>query len=305
MEFLKMLQTLRNPVLDAILGAITMLGDETALMVAGLAILWCVNKHWGFQLMFAGLGGSAVNQLLKAIFLIPRPWVLDPSFTIVESAREAATGYSFPSGHTQTAAGVFGMLAVWAKQKWLKIALIVLVALVGFSRMYLGVHTPLDVGVSLVTGAMTVALMIATYRRAQESDKGALQLTAGLLLAAAVLVAYVYFAPKRAANDPEFDAHGIKSAWTILGTTAGIVAAWWYDRKRLNYDTKAVWWAQLGKLAVGFGLVMAVRLGLKPVLQLIFGDAAFNTGIRYFLMCVAGGILWPMTFKWWARLGRA
>lgn len=304
MELLKMLQTLRNPALDAILSVITRLGEETALMVAGMAILWCVSKKWGFRLMFAGLSGNVLNQLLKAIFLIPRPWILDPTFTIVESAREAATGYSFPSGHTQTAASVFGTLSVWAKQKWLKIACIAAVALVGFSRMYLGVHTPLDVSVSLFTGALTVAGMLWLMNLAESSAKGAAAFTAGMLAFAALLVGYVLLAPVREANIPEFDAHGVKNAWTLLGTMAGMLAAWWYDRTRLHFETKAVWWAQIAKLAIGLGLVMAVRIGMKPVLSLIFGDAVFTSAIRYFLMCVMGGVVWPMTFGWWSRLGK-
>lgn len=97
MTILKWLEGLRAPWLDSLMSAVTELGDETVFMVAGLVILWCVNKRWGFRFLLTGLMGSVMNQLLKAIFLIPRPWVLDPSFTIVESARAGATGYSFPA----------------------------------------------------------------------------------------------------------------------------------------------------------------------------------------------------------------
>ena len=83
MTILKWLEGLRAPWLDSLMSAVTELGDETVFMVAGLVILWCVNKRWGFRFLLTGLTGSVVNQLLKAIFLIPRPWVLDPSFTIV------------------------------------------------------------------------------------------------------------------------------------------------------------------------------------------------------------------------------
>ena len=49
---------------------------------------------------------------------------------------------------------------------------------------------------------------------------------------------------------------------------------------------------------------MAVRVGLKPVLAALFGGALFTHGIRYFVMAVTGGVLWPMTFRLWARLGQ-
>lgn len=115
MGLLYWFQSVRHPALDLIVGLVTRMGEETVFMVLGLVILWCIDKKWGFRFLLAGLVGSVVNQLLKAVFLIPRPWVLDPEFTIVESAREAATGYSFPSGHTQTAAVVYGMMAAWLK----------------------------------------------------------------------------------------------------------------------------------------------------------------------------------------------
>ena len=145
MTILRWLEGLRTPWLDSLMSAVTELGDETVFMVAGLVILWCVNKRWGFRFLLTGLTGSVVNQLLKAIFLIPRPWVLDPSFTIVESARAGATGYSFPSGHTQSAATLFGTLAMWSRRRWSTLLCVAMVLLVGFSRMYLGVHTPADV----------------------------------------------------------------------------------------------------------------------------------------------------------------
>ena len=89
MQLLYALQTIRTPILDVFIGLVTRLGEETILLVLGMVILWCIDKKWGFRFMFAGLFGTALNQLLKAIFLIPRPWILDPEFEIVESAREA------------------------------------------------------------------------------------------------------------------------------------------------------------------------------------------------------------------------
>lgn len=49
------------------------MGDETFFMVIGMFVFWCVNKKWGYRFMILGLSGTALNQLLNAIFLIPRP----------------------------------------------------------------------------------------------------------------------------------------------------------------------------------------------------------------------------------------
>lgn len=303
MQLLYAIQSIRTPLLDGIFGVITRLGEETILLVIGMLIIWCLNKKWGFRFLAAGLVGTALNQLLKAIFLIPRPWVLDPEFEIVESAREAATGYSFPSGHTQSAGTVFGMIAMWLKKRAVTVACVIVILLVGFSRMYLGVHTPYDVGVSLLTSALTVFGVTALCERAK-TGKQKTALLGGMVAFAVVLVLYVTFAPKRAANVAEFDAHGVENAWKLLGSMIGLAVAWMMDERYTNFDTKAVWWAQVIKLALGFALVMLIKEAGKPVLRALLDGHQAAEAIRYFLMVMVGVGFWPMTFKWFGKLGK-
>ena len=143
MEALYALESIRVPWLDTVMAAITHLGEETVFMVAALFVFWCVSKRHGYYLLAIGFAGTVLNQFLKLLFRIPRPWVLDSDFTIVESARAQATGYSFPSGHSQNAIGTFGGIARFTRRKWVRVAAIVVAVLVPLSRMYLGVHTPL------------------------------------------------------------------------------------------------------------------------------------------------------------------
>jgi undecaprenyl-diphosphatase len=105
------------------------------------------------------------------VFRIPRPWVLDPNFTIVESAREAATGYSFPSGHTQSSVGLFGGLARANKNRVIRTIGIALCILVPLSRMYLGVHTPADVGVSMLIATVLLFVGYPLFEKAKNSPK--------------------------------------------------------------------------------------------------------------------------------------
>lgn len=300
MAFLRMLESIRTPVGEWLAANVTLLGEETFFTVLGLVIVWCCNKKWGFRFLITGLAGTTLNQLLKAIFLVPRPWILDPELTIVESARAGATGYSFPSGHTQSAATLFGVLALWARKRWVTAACVLAVLLVGFSRMYLGVHTPLDVGVSLDTGLITVLGLHALFQRGEGSLRRQAWLGAGVALFSLALALYVSLAPERPNSDPVFDADGVDAAWKLLGSTLGIVAAWLADERWLHFETRAVWWAQACKLALGLALVLGIRVGLKPLL----GDAVWAGGVRYLAMTLAGGILWPMTFGFWGRMGR-
>ncbi len=304
MEVLRALAGIRTPFWDSVMGCITYLGDETVFMAAGLIVIWCIDKKWGFRLFYMGLLGTVLNQLLKAIFLLPRPWVRDPSFSIVEAAREGATGYSFPSGHTQSAAMLFGGVAMWLKKRWVTVAAAVIILLTAFSRMYLGVHTPLDVGVSLLAGLLMLILMHYAFRYA-DSGRRAIRVLggAGMLFCIAVIL-YLLLAPATAANVAEFDAHGKESVWSLVGAMLGLLLIWWIDDKYLRFPVQAVWWAQVIKCLGGLGLLMLTRVVLKAPLNALFaGDVAAN-GLRYFLMTLIGGSAWPMTFRFFSRLGK-
>ena len=159
MPFLHFLQSIRNPFFDWFFALITHLGEETFFLVIAIMFFWCINKREGYFILITGLVGTVVNQIAKLFFRVPRPWVLDPDFEIVESAREEATGYSFPSGHTQNIAGTYGSIAAYEPKKWKTILCTILIVLVAFSRMYLGVHTPLDVIVSLLFALVPFPLL--------------------------------------------------------------------------------------------------------------------------------------------------
>ena len=302
MAFLKFLEGLRNPVCDKLLGALTLIGDETVFLVVCLIVFWCVCKQEGYFLLSSGLGGTVVNQWLKIACRVPRPWVLDENFTIVESARAGASGYSFPSGHSQNAAATFGGIALWTKHKAVRVIAIVIAVLVCFSRMYLGVHTPLDVGVGALSA---VVLMIALYPLMKKNDP---RITRAVLIALFLLaLAYQLFmslASFPADVDPENLAEAVKNAYTLLGCSAGLLIVHEVDARVIHFDTRAVWWAQIIKAVLGLGLVLALRVGLKPVLAAVLGDSGWAGAIRYFLMVLFAGCVWPLTFKLFGRLGQ-
>lgn len=117
MGFLYFLESIRIPFITELMLLITHLGEETALLVMALIVFWCVDKYRGYYLLGVGLFGNMANQALKITCQVPRPWVKDPGFTPVPEAIGEAGGYSFPSGHTQTAFGTFGAIAASSKRK--------------------------------------------------------------------------------------------------------------------------------------------------------------------------------------------
>lgn len=197
MTVLYWLEGLRNPLLDALFSLITRLGEETVFLLLAVTIFWCVDKRRGYYLLFVGFFGTIVNQAFKLAFRIPRPWVRDPAFTIVESARAQATGYSFPSGHTQVAVGTFGSLAYATRRRSVRVLSIVAAVAVPISRLYLGVHTPLDVAVSAAVALVLVLLLGRLLDGEETAAKHipALLGTGVLLTAAALLWALLYRFP--------------------------------------------------------------------------------------------------------------
>ena len=307
MGFLRLLAAGRTAVLDGFFSGLTYFGSELAFMAAALLMFWCIDKRQGYYVFLVGAFGTICNQFLKLAFRIPRPWVLDPEFQIVEAARADATGYSFPSGHTQNIVGTTASLFACRKEKWVRIVCAVLMVLVPFSRMYLGVHTPLDVGVSF---AIAAVLVLGVYPLMEEADRRPVVLTYTILamvVCSGAFVGYLYLRGDTgaAAEDTANYLSALENGWKLLGATVGMLVSNIADRKHIRFETQAVWWAQLIKLAVGFGCLLAIRSGLKaPLIALLGGNAAIAGSIRYLLVVLFAGCVWPLTFWWFSRLGK-
>ena len=302
MDFLYLLEKFRMPGLNELMLAVTELGGELPFLVIALIVFWCVDKRRGYYVLSVGFLGTLTNQFMKLWFRIPRPWVLDPEFTILEQAREAATGYSFPSGHTQNSVGTFGALAVTNKNKWIKGTCLALVILIPFSRMYVGVHTPADV---LVAAAMAIVFLAVLHPVIYKNDgKNIPVLLAVMTLLAVAFLLFVELYPFPMDIDLHNLESGVKNAYTLLGSLVGLIIVYLVDQKYLHFDTKAVWWAQVLKVAFGLLVVLAVKSGMKTPLEVLCGGHMIARGLRYFLIVIVAGIVWPLTFKWFSKLGR-
>ena len=304
MELLYALESIRTPFLDKLMGLVTNLGGEAVFIVTAIVVFWCLSKSCGYYMMTVGFAGTIINQFLKLWFRIPRPWVKDPNFTIVESARAEATGYSFPSGHTQNAFAVFGSPARFFKSTALRIIFIFLIALTAFSRMYVGVHTPLDVGVSLIVGTILVFVIYPFFRDMDKSPKKVYIIFSIFIVLAAAFVAFVELYDFPADIDAENYASGLKNAYMILFCAIGLMLTFFIDTKYVHFPTQAVWWAQIIKVVVGLAILLALKSVLKAPLLALFGGHSIAHGVRYFIVILFAGIVWPMTFKFFAKLGK-
>ena len=303
MDVLRFLESIRLPALDTLMQLITEGGGELVFMVLAITVFWCIDKRCGYYIFTVGFFGTIINQFLKLAFRIPRPWVLDPNFTIVESARAGATGYSFPSGHTQNAVGTFGGLARYTKKRWVRVVCIVLAVLIPFSRMYLGVHTPLDVGVSVLVALVLLFAFYPLFSSDERQSRAMWYVLAAVIVLAAAYLAFVLAYAFPADIDADNLAEGTKTAFTMAGAVLGLLAVYAADRYRLQFDTKAPLLGQILKLVLGIALLVAIKAGLKAPLHALFGGY-FADLVRYFLMVLFAGCVWPLTFGFFARVGR-
>jgi len=300
MQFLYFLEDIRVPILNEFMLLVTQLGEETAFLAVALVLFWCVDKYKGYFILSVGFIGTLSNQFMKLWFRIPRPWLVDPHFTILEQAMEAASGYSFPSGHTQSAVGTFGGIAATSKNRWVRFLAITAAVFVPISRMYIGVHTPLDIFVSVA-----VALLLITVLRPIILENGKKALPVIFLMMIVLGVGFLCFV-ELYPFPSDIDIHnlesGCKNAYTLLGSLAGLIIVYIIDEKWLHFPTKGVWWAQVLKVAGGLAVVLAVKSGLKLPLNLLFGES-LGRSVRYGMIVIVAGILWPLTFKFFNRLG--
>lgn len=301
MPLLVFFESIRMPALDVFFSLITHFGEETLFIAFGLMLFWCVSKKEGYYLLCVGLLGTVLNQWLKLLFRVPRPWVRNPDFTIVESARAEATGYSFPSGHTQTSIGVYGAIARWTHCRAVRIPCIALCVLVPLSRMYLGVHTPWDVGVSIV---LALALVFGLYPLMQNScddPRRMRPLLIGMVLLSLAYLAFVHLFPFPADIDADNLAHGTKNAYTLLGCVLGVFMTWELDHRVIRFETRAPLPVQAVKLIAGLALLLGLKAGAKAPLLALLGGHDMAHAVRYFLVVAFAGCVWPLTFPWLNR----
>jgi membrane-associated phospholipid phosphatase len=153
LNFIIMIQKIDTPLLDSFFRAITLLGDELFYLLLFPFLLWCVDFYLGIRVGIIFLLSVYVNTGVKEIFQQPRPFDILPEIQKVH-----ASGYGFPSGHAQSSLVVWGSITYWKKQIWIRNLSVLLILLIGFSRIYLGVHFPTDILGGWLFGGLILGL---------------------------------------------------------------------------------------------------------------------------------------------------
>ena len=292
MDFLRLLAEYRIPAFDQIFQWITLLAQETFVVVIICWLYWCSNKKTAYTLGFTYFLSGLMVQGLKITFRIPRPWILDPGFQPVSSAIPAATGYSFPSGHTQSGTALFSTLGFSSSKKFIRFLCFFLMISIGFSRLYLGVHTPKDVLTAMFL-TLIISAVVFFFLQPYLTDQihtGKISLL--LFLTCVLLIIYAGFLYRTGGADPEMAVDALKAG----GAGFGFAIGYFIEQKYIRFSIPKSGKEKALRFCAGLVSVILLMILFELTLKkFLVGDV-----ISYFLL-----ILWivagyPALFQYYS-----
>jgi membrane-associated phospholipid phosphatase len=279
------------------------LGTEEFFMAVLPIIFWCVDTDLGIRVAFILMFSNGINDAFKMALHGTRPYWYSPKV----QGMAVETSFGVPSNHTQSATVLWGIVAAYLQKWWAWLVAVLLVILIGISRMYLGVHFPHDVLLGLLIGVIVLWLVLRFWDAVAAWAK---KLSIGRQILAAFLASLVLFllplipfvwlkaihwqAPQEWAAFAT-QAISLQGASTSAGTLFGLLAGLAWLASRGWFQTKGPWWKLVLRYLLGVAGVLIIRYGLK----FIFPDgettlAYFFRYLRYALIgfWVTGGAPW-------------
>lgn len=257
--FILWVQQLARPWLTNIMLAVTALGTMEYYMVAIPVVYWLIDKHLGARFAAFFAFSAFTNSCLKYLFQAPRP-PLEIRLAVQE-------GYSFPSGHAQGSTAFWGFLALELRKPWAWAGAAALIALISFSRIYLGVHYPIDIVGGIAVGAMLLwgysALAKHLPRRVPARSWIWPVLGIGAIL---------------------YLIHPTGDGPVTVGFVVGGLVGYVLESQTLDFSSRGSAAQQVLKVLLGVAALFALRIGLKPVTGLLPG--ATGDLVRYALLAL-------------------
>lgn len=271
-EIIKFLQSFSNNFFDFLFQIITLFGEESILVFLSAIVFLSVDKNKGYKLIFTIASGACFNCLIKNIVKFERPIGVEG---IMSKRIHTATGYSFPSGHTQATSTFWASLSIIFKNNMLYAFSAVIIFFVAISRLYLGVHWPTDVIFGAAFGILWAILIDKVFDYIQKSKNYIALMAFSLVI---VLITFLI-------GDDDF----YKSAGLLLGLSVGYII----EDKYVNMSIKM---SRNNKI-IAYILLMGGLLLLKTLLKIIFPEMLIFSMIRYFLVGFWAFGIMPLIIK--------
>ncbi len=260
LDILLFFQRIANPVLDVLMNAVSMTGEIIIPLFIILFIYWCMDKKRGFAVTLSMLTALITTQIVKAIVRYPRPFMVYPE--LISGGRlETATGYSFPSGHSTGASSFYGSLAVVFRSWVLRAIAVILIIMVPVSRMYLGVHWPMDVLAGTIIGLFSAFFLAPMFLRMQESRESFLSFTmiygAICFISAAISAFLLDMALIEALAFSDFSSNMAIAAGVLLGANI--------EKKRIDFTSEGT----IGKKAARYIVGLISSIAVVAILMML------------------------------------
>lgn len=310
LDIIHWLEGIRTSVFNFFFEGVTMLGEEIVVILVLGVVYWCIDKKVGERLGLTLFVSLTVNSLLKVIVARPRPFVKDPSITPLRP--QTAGGYSFPSGHTQSATTLSFGIYYFFKKKWLLIVSIIITLLIAISRMYLGVHYFTDVLVGGLLG-FVFAYLAGKYLTDKVNYKK-IYIYIIFFVVVALIVMMIINAIRAINPTNGFDAVSFYSAGAdmakMMAAIIGFVGGILFEKSKVNFENHNNFKKNVVRFVAGVGIILLIRIVLKAFFGIIVNPDNLVSGdefksslallfdfIRYFSMVFVGIAIYPMLFK--------
>ena len=305
LQYLLFLQNLREAsggVFDEFFNALSKFAVDI-LPFLPYIIYWCVNKRLGYRFIATTWIGEVLNGVIKLTVCAYRPWLCSDQIVPAGDSKTAATGYSFPSGHTLAATMHYGNTAVWQwnKRRWISILCGVLILLTGFSRNFLGVHTPQDVAVGMTEGVVLIIIIGIIEKRVHGNDKVLDILTLVGMLTTIGVILYISFKPYpmdyvdgQLLVDPQ---KMMNDSFKACGGFLGFLIGSYIERHFIRYEIPEGSTALPIMACVGFALMIAFKQLLAPATIVPLMGGHWGNMAARFLMVMFAIVIWPLVIR--------
>lgn len=305
-DFLLFLQNIRiaqPEIIDKFFLSITIFGEFWLPTLICAIVYWCIDFKAGLYLFTLEGFNSVITHFLKMIACVYRPWVLSDKIHPSKLAVPFAKGYSFPSGHSAMSSSVLGGTAFILRRKpIICILLICLILLIGFSRLWLGVHTPQDVVCGLLIGLASIFIVDRIINYAEKRQNRYLILAFILNITVALILLYIcrfntyrtdYVSGELLVNP----AKSIYSTVVIYGYLLGLLNGAFLCRRFFPFDPHKT--TIKNRITIGIIGSIFIVVGLKNIVGYIIMNE-LPTKIVFLAMFITGlfiTLLYPIIFK--------